>query len=82
MTRVGRANEKAENQGFMKIIADAQTRRILGASILGTAGDEAIHSILTLMNADAPYTALSRATPIHPTVSELLTTVLQEMQPA
>jgi pyruvate/2-oxoglutarate dehydrogenase complex dihydrolipoamide dehydrogenase (E3) component len=81
MTRVGRANEKAENQGFMKIMVDAQTHKVLGASILGTSGDEAIHSILTLMNADAPYTVLSRATPIHPTVSELLPTLLQEMQP-
>jgi len=81
MTRVGRANEKAENQGFMKIIADAQTRKVLGAAILGTSGDEAIHSILTLMNADAPYSVLQRATPIHPTVSELLPTVLGEMQP-
>jgi len=81
MTRVGRANEKAENQGFMKIIADAQTRKVLGAAILGLSGDEAIHSILTLMNADAPYSVLQRATPIHPTVSELLPTVLGEMQP-
>jgi len=81
MTRVGRANEKAENQGFMKIIADAQTRKVLGAAILGMSGDEAIHSILTLMNADAPYSVLQRATPIHPTVSELLPTVLGEMQP-
>jgi pyruvate/2-oxoglutarate dehydrogenase complex dihydrolipoamide dehydrogenase (E3) component len=65
----------------MKIVADAQTRKVLGAAILGMSGDEAIHSILTLMNADACYSVLQRATPIHPTVSELLPTVLGEMQP-
>ena len=80
MSRVGRATEKAETQGFMKIIADAQTRKVLGASILGTSGDDAIHSILTLMNADVPYSVLQRSTPIHPTVSELLPTVLGDMQ--
>ncbi len=81
MTRVGRAVEKDETQGFMKIIVDAETRRILGAAILGTSGDEAIHGILDIMNADVPYEVLERAVPIHPTVSELIPTVLNELRP-
>ncbi len=80
MTRVGRAVEKGETKGFMKVVADAETRRILGAAILGTGGDEAIHSILTLMNADQPYDTLSWAVPIHPTVSELLPTLVDSMR--
>lgn len=79
MTRVGRAVEKDETQGFMKVIVDAETRRILGATILGTGGDEAIHGILDIMNADVPYDILERAVPIHPTVSELIPTMLSEM---
>ena len=79
MTRVGRAVEKGETQGFMMAIADAETRQILGAAILGTGGDEAIHGILDAMNARIPYTALQRAVPIHPTVSELIPTLLGEM---
>lgn len=82
MTRVGRAVEKDETQGFMKVIVDAETRRILGASILGTSGDEAIHGILDIMNAKVPYEVLERAVPIHPTVSELIPTMLNELQPA
>ncbi|HEY0941511.1 MAG TPA: FAD-containing oxidoreductase [Steroidobacter sp.] len=82
MTRVGRAVEKGETQGFMKIIADAQSKRILGGSILGVGGDEAIHGIIDIMNADVPYTKLQQAVPIHPTVSELIPTVLGDMQPA
>ena len=66
----------------MKVVADAETKRILGAAILGTGGDEAIHGILDMMNADQPYTTLQWAVPIHPTVSELIPTVLGEMQPA
>jgi pyruvate/2-oxoglutarate dehydrogenase complex dihydrolipoamide dehydrogenase (E3) component len=81
MSRVGRAIEKGETQGFMKVIVDSETRRILGAAILGTGGDEAIHSILDIMNAGVPYTALRRAVPIHPTVSELIPTMLGEMRP-
>jgi pyruvate/2-oxoglutarate dehydrogenase complex dihydrolipoamide dehydrogenase (E3) component len=81
MTRVGRAIEKGETQGFMTAIADAETKRILGAAILGTGGDEAIHGILDTMNAGLPYTALQRAVPIHPTVSELIPTLLGEMKP-
>ena len=80
MTRVGRAVEKNETQGFMKLIVDAQTQRILGAAILGLNGDEAIHGILDLMNADQPYTTLQWAVPIHPTVSELLPTLVNDLQ--
>lgn len=79
MTKVGRAIEKGETQGFMKIVVDAATSRILGASILGTGGDEAIHGILDVMNAGAAYTVLRDAVPIHPTVSELIPTMLTEL---
>ncbi len=81
MTRVGRAIEKGETQGFMMAIADAETHQILGAAILGTGGDEAIHGIVDAMNARTPYTALQRAVPIHPTVSELIPTLFGEMKP-
>jgi pyruvate/2-oxoglutarate dehydrogenase complex dihydrolipoamide dehydrogenase (E3) component len=81
MSRVGRAIEKGETQGFMKVVVDAETRKILGAAILGTGGDEAIHGIIDIMNAGVPYTILRRAMPIHPTVSELIPTLLGEMQP-
>jgi pyruvate/2-oxoglutarate dehydrogenase complex dihydrolipoamide dehydrogenase (E3) component len=81
MTRVGRAIEKGETQGFMKIMVDATTHEILGASILGTGGDEAIHCILDTMYAKAPYTVLQRAMHIHPTVSELIPTMLGELRP-
>ncbi|HVE22215.1 MAG TPA: FAD-containing oxidoreductase [Acidocella sp.] len=81
MTRVGRAVEKSETKGFMKIIADAQTHRILGAAILGTGGDEAIHGILDMMNADQPTNRLRWAVPIHPTVSELIPTLLGGLAP-
>lgn len=81
MTRVARAVEKGESQGFMKVVVDAQTREILGAAILGTGGDEVIHSILDAMYAKAPYTVIQRAVHIHPTVSELIPTMLGELQP-
>jgi pyruvate/2-oxoglutarate dehydrogenase complex dihydrolipoamide dehydrogenase (E3) component len=81
MSRVGRAVEKGETQGFMKVVADADTRRILGAAILGTSGDEAIHGILDMMNADQPIEQLRWAVPIHPTVSELIPTLLLDLQP-
>ena len=81
MTRVGRAVEKGETQGFMKAIVDADTKRILGASILGPGGDEAIHGVIDIMNAGVPYTVLQQAVPIHPTVSELIPTILGEMKP-
>jgi pyruvate/2-oxoglutarate dehydrogenase complex dihydrolipoamide dehydrogenase (E3) component len=82
MTRVGRAVEKGETQGFMKIVVDAETKKILGAAILGVGGDEAIHGLLDAMNADLPYDVIKWAMPIHPTVSELIPTVLGEMRPA
>ncbi|WP_123025808.1 FAD-containing oxidoreductase [Mycolicibacterium stellerae] len=81
MTRVGRAVEKGETQGFMKVVVDAETNEILGAAILGVGGDEVIHSILDIMSAKDPYTSISRTMHIHPTVSELVPTMLQEMQP-
>jgi pyruvate/2-oxoglutarate dehydrogenase complex dihydrolipoamide dehydrogenase (E3) component len=81
MTKVGRAVEKGETQGFMKVVVDADTDLILGAAILGVGGDEAIHAILDIMSAKAPYTTLSRTMHIHPTVSELIPTMLQEMSP-
>jgi pyruvate/2-oxoglutarate dehydrogenase complex dihydrolipoamide dehydrogenase (E3) component len=81
MTRVGRAVEKGETQGFMKIVVDADTEEILGAAILGSGGDEAIHGILDMMYAKAPYPTLRRAVHIHPTVSELIPTMLGELQP-
>jgi pyruvate/2-oxoglutarate dehydrogenase complex dihydrolipoamide dehydrogenase (E3) component len=79
MTRVGRAVEKGETQGFMKVIVDAASDAILGASILGVGGDEAIHGVLDVMSAKAPYTTLQRTVHIHPTVSELIPTVLGEL---
>jgi pyruvate/2-oxoglutarate dehydrogenase complex dihydrolipoamide dehydrogenase (E3) component len=82
MSRVGRAIEKDETQGFMKVVADADSRKILGAAILGTGGDEAIHGIVDIMNAGVTYDVLERAVPIHPTVSELIPTLLGEMRPA
>jgi pyruvate/2-oxoglutarate dehydrogenase complex dihydrolipoamide dehydrogenase (E3) component len=81
MTRVARAIEKGETEGFIKILVDADSRQILGASILGTGGDEAIHCILDTMYARAPYTTMQRAVHIHPTVSELLPTVLGDLKP-
>ena len=81
MTRVGRAVEKGETQGFMKVVVDADTEEILGAAILGVGGDEVIHAILDIMSAKKPYTAISRTMHIHPTVSELVPTMLQEMTP-
>ena len=81
MTKVGRAVEKGETLGFMKVLIDADTKRIMGAAILGTGGDEAIHSILDMMYADKPYTVIQRAVHIHPTVSELIPTMLGELQP-
>ena len=81
MTRVGRAVEKGETQGFMKVVVDAETHEILGAAILGVGGDEVIHAILDVMSAKAPFDTLSRTMHIHPTVSELVPTMLQEMKP-
>ena len=81
MSRVGRAVEKGETQGFMKVLVDAETDRILGAAILGVGGDEVIHSILDVMYAEAPYTVIQRAVHIHPTVAELIPTMLADLKP-
>jgi pyruvate/2-oxoglutarate dehydrogenase complex dihydrolipoamide dehydrogenase (E3) component len=81
MTRVGRAVEKGETQGFMKVVVDAETEDILGAAILGVGGDEVVHAILDIMTAKKPYTAISRTMHIHPTVSELVPTLLQDLKP-
>jgi pyruvate/2-oxoglutarate dehydrogenase complex dihydrolipoamide dehydrogenase (E3) component len=81
MTRVGRAVEKGETQGFMKVTVDAETKEILGAAILGVGGDEAVHCILDVMYSKQPYTTLQRAMHIHPTVAELIPTILGELKP-
>jgi len=81
MTRVSRAVEKGRSQGFMKVLVNAQTRRIVGAAVLGVGGDEVIHGILDVMYAGAPFSVLQKAMHIHPTVSELVPTMLGEMQP-
>jgi pyruvate/2-oxoglutarate dehydrogenase complex dihydrolipoamide dehydrogenase (E3) component len=80
MTRVARAVEKGETQGFMRILVDSDSKEILGASLLGTGCDEAVHVILDLMYAKAPYTVMERAMHIHPTVSELLPTILGDLK--
>ncbi|HEX7226445.1 MAG TPA: pyruvate/2-oxoglutarate dehydrogenase complex dihydrolipoamide dehydrogenase, partial [Candidatus Binatia bacterium] len=81
MSRVGRAVEKGETQGFMKILVDADTKEILGASLLGIECDEVIHSILDVMYAKAPYTVIQRAVHIHPTITELIPTLLGDLKP-
>jgi len=81
MSQVGRAREFGETRGFMKVIVDAETEEILGASLLGLNGDEAVHTLLDVMYAQQPYTVISRAVHIHPTVSELIPTVLQNLKP-
>jgi pyruvate/2-oxoglutarate dehydrogenase complex dihydrolipoamide dehydrogenase (E3) component len=80
MTRVGRAREAGETRGFMKIVVDGETKRILGAALLGLSGDEAVQSILDVMYADKPYTMLQRAMHIHPTVTELIPTLLGSLK--
>jgi pyruvate/2-oxoglutarate dehydrogenase complex dihydrolipoamide dehydrogenase (E3) component len=81
MTRVARAVEKGETQGFMRILVDGDSKEILGASLLGTGCDEAVHAVLDVMYAKAPYTVMQRAMHIHPTVSELLPTILGDLKP-
>lgn len=81
MSRVSRAYEKGETQGFLKICVDAETKQIVGAAILGTGGDEVIHVLLDMMYAKAPYTVIERAMHIHPTVAEYLPTVLSKLEP-
>ncbi|HEY6820406.1 MAG TPA: FAD-containing oxidoreductase [Burkholderiales bacterium] len=81
MAHVGRAREAGETQGFMKIVVDAASKQVLGAAILGLNGDEIVHSILDVMYADKPYTTIQRAMHIHPTVSELIPTLLGKLKP-
>jgi len=81
MTRVGRAREAGETQGFMKVLVDADTQQLLGAAILGLNGDEIVHSLLDLMYARQPYTTIQRAVHIHPTVTELVPTLLGALKP-
>ena len=82
MTKVKRAVEKGETQGFLKIVVDADSKQILGAAILGVGGDEVIHTVLDVMYARAPYTLIQRAMHIHPTVSEYLPTVMGDLKEA
>jgi pyruvate/2-oxoglutarate dehydrogenase complex dihydrolipoamide dehydrogenase (E3) component len=81
MARVGRAREFGDTRGFMKILVNAESEEILGAALLGLSGDEAVHSLLDVMYAGKPYTTISRAVHIHPTVTELIPTVLQDLRP-
>jgi len=81
MSRIARAKERSEKTGFIKILVDAETEKILGATILGIDGDEIIHSLLDIMYADQPYSVISRAVHIHPTISELIPTILQNLKP-
>lgn len=81
MSQVSRALERDETHGLMKVLIDAETEEFLGAAILGIGGDEIIHSIIDLMYAKAPYTVMKNAVHIHPTVSELLPTLLGELKP-
>ena len=79
MSQVARAREKGETQGFMKVLVDANTKRILGAAILGVGGDEAVHSLVDAMYGHLPYSVVQHGVRIHPTVSELIPTVLGEL---
>jgi pyruvate/2-oxoglutarate dehydrogenase complex dihydrolipoamide dehydrogenase (E3) component len=81
MSRVGRAREAGERQGFMKVLVDADSKELLGAAILGLNGDEVVHSLLDMMYAKKPYTTIQRAMHIHPTVSELVPTLLGDLKP-
>jgi pyruvate/2-oxoglutarate dehydrogenase complex dihydrolipoamide dehydrogenase (E3) component len=81
MASVGRARERGETQGFMKMLVDSESKHILGAALLGIEGDEAIHAVADLMYAKVPYTVMQRAVHVHPTVSELLPTLLGTLAP-
>jgi pyruvate/2-oxoglutarate dehydrogenase complex dihydrolipoamide dehydrogenase (E3) component len=81
MTKVSRAVEMGETHGFMRALVDADSKQLLGAVIFGAGGDEVVHSLADVMYANAPYTTVSRAVHIHPTISELIPTMLQELQP-
>ena len=81
MTRVGRARERGETDGFMKVLVDPQSKQILGAAIHGIEGDEALHTFIDIMTAGAPYPTLQYAMHIHPTISELVPTLLDGLKP-
>jgi pyruvate/2-oxoglutarate dehydrogenase complex dihydrolipoamide dehydrogenase (E3) component len=81
MSRVSRAYEKGETQGFMKVTVDAETKQILGAAVLGVGGDEVVHVLLDVRYAKAPYTVIQRAMHIHPTVSEYLPVIMGKLEP-
>ena len=81
MTRVGRARERGETAGFMKVLVDAQTDRILGAALLGIEADEVVQLLLLAMAADLPFTRIQQTMWIHPTVSELLPTLFNGLKP-
>ena len=81
MTKVGRAKEMSETAGFMRALVDADSQQILGAVVCAVGGDEIVHSILAVMQARAPYTTISRGVHIHPTISELIPTMLQNLVP-
>ena len=81
MKSIGRARERGETKGFMRVIVDAETKKVLGAAVLGTGGDEVVHTFLELMAAGAPYTTMARAVHLHPTVSEYLPTLLGSLEP-
>ncbi len=81
MSRVGRARERGETAGFMKALVDASSGRILGATLLGIEADEAIHVFITAMAAGLTADQLRRAVPVHPTVSELIATLLSNLEP-
>jgi len=81
MSRVGRAREAGETQGFMKVLVDAQSKHILGATLLGLNADEVVHTFVDTMAARQPYTTLRRTMHVHPTVSELIPTLLGDLEP-
>lgn len=81
MSRIGRAREAGETQGFMKVLVDAESKELLGAAVLGMNGDEVVHSLLDVMYAKRPYTTIQRAVHIHPTVTELVPTMLGSLKP-
>jgi pyruvate/2-oxoglutarate dehydrogenase complex dihydrolipoamide dehydrogenase (E3) component len=81
MSKVSRAREMSETHGFMRALVDADSKEVLGAVIFGARGDEIVHSLLDVMYAKAPYTAISRAVHIHPTITELIPTMLQNLTP-
>ena len=81
MSRIGRARERGETDGYLEALVDADSQRILGATLVGIEADEAIHGLLDVMSAGLPYTAISRTMHIHPTVSELIPTMLQSLKP-